>query len=768
MMPQEVHRKGRETAVMVTLCSIAIAVVVIISLSALTSAKAWVALLGFWGLTVLLSGTGLGLVYLGARRIAGAPLTNPSVSRDLAVVVALAIATVVAPRAMESLVGAGAGVVRGIVLETPFVVNLTEQLEAEQFAAGDKTCVPASTATASKGRACPLKVPQGSTAAMAAINDVVACVSDPAFCIAHDPKWVVFQADPRLIRSWITFAVTFLVALVISRSVIASRRDFLDGIQRRAAAKAGASAPAEHQKRALMEYPTWVAVGVYAAILLPATYLSVGSLVYLRASDGQAADLAAWTQDLDRVEHANVDAAPAFNPDAFTRAIGTLDPAVRDQLAADAAVAQANEVTFGRWRAQYLADALTGAKWETQHEPATTLASDKALLLAHYGHALRDARAALKPCLDQLSAVQRSADNPAKLQASQPEPAKVAGGQSAPTKSQPSENRLNRTADACKPVKLEVSPSSIIGENADGTPDQDGAQVLYGWLANSSDASILIVGLVGFGLFGSTIRMMGRVDVSPISAEQLSGAEVDAHTAASDVAVASGTAAAAREAHAHAVTALKQATDKLNAANDASADLQAKIAKAAALAAAEGASAADVAAANKELQALKAGVEPQNEAIAAAQQEVEKAKKAATDTEEASTAAQAVVAAKQRQAQEAQAQYDRLRTQSVNDRNSIVVRRVRANGEVETVISGAPGKVFLQGLGAAFTSFLMAQASTKVLSDGGRVSAWSILLACFLGAVFAEEIWAKAQQSLRGGPVKASSSGDGKAAAPGP
>lgn len=63
-------------------------------------------------------------------------------------------------------------------------------------------------------------------------------------------------------------------------------------------------------------------------------------------------------------------------------------------------------------------------------------------------------------------------------------------------------------------------------------------------------------------------------------------------------------------------------------------------------------------------------------------------------------------------------------------------------------MSGAPAKVFVQGLGAAFTAFLVGQTGAKFLMDGSHVNAWSILLSCFLGAVFAEEIWAQAKGML--------------------
>ncbi|THD57136.1 MAG: hypothetical protein E8A12_13890 [Phenylobacterium sp.] len=746
---------------------------------ALAATSPWVVLAGFWAILLGASVSALVVVYFGARRIAGAPLQTPSVSRDLAVVVALAVATVVALPAAESLVAAGAGVARGIVLETPFVVHLPmpwaiapkdatkPSLDCDPSVGnapkpapnpsptaaslgavvrpGDKSVESPTTASRP---ACPIQLPLGSTPETAAVNDVVACMADPSFCIARDSNWFKLEPNPSLIWQWVLFAVTFLFALVIGRSVIASRRDFLDGIQRRSRSADG---PAhEHLKRTLMEYPTWVAVGVYAAILIPATYLAVGSLVYLRTNDAPAEDLQTWMQDLERIDQSIVDPPTTYNPAAFEREVENQDLDTKKILDQAAAVARQNADGLEAWKSQYVAEALSGAKWERQHLSAARVADAKAVLVADFGHALRDARLHLRPCVLELAQVQSllAPSKPA------PDAERTAAASNGPG-AKPPQLAPAVMADLerdCQPFDFSASPSAkaIIGSKAASAGDEqdDTQQVLFGWLANSSDASILIVGLMGFGLFGSAIRMMGRVDVSPVAAETLRTAETQAKDAA-DALTAAGEAATAAAGAADAASRDADAAKaQLAAAYATLSELQAQAAAATAVLGSETASQEDKAAANQTLATVNPQIADNQAKVQTLQIQADDLKNKFLSADQARATTAADLLDKQRAAQAAQARYDRLRTQAVNDRNSIVVRRLRANGETETVISGAPGKVFLQGFGAAFTSFLMAQAGNKVISDGGHVSTWSILLGCFLGAVFAEEIWGKGLQLL--------------------
>jgi hypothetical protein len=102
-------------------------------------------------------------------------------------------------------------------------------------------------------------------------------------------------------------------------------------------------------------------------------------------------------------------------------------------------------------------------------------------------------------------------------------------------------------------------------------------------------------------------------------------------------------------------------------------------------------------------------------------------------------------------AKAAEAKYDQTLRALIENRSSIVVKDPTAEGKNEYIISGAPAKVMVQGLGAAFTTFLAGQAGVQILSTGERANAFSLLLACFIGAVFAEEIWKQARKWLPNG-----------------
>lgn len=639
------------------------------------------ALIGFWSVTLSLGATGLGLLYVGARRLSGTPTPQSHFSRDVAVLLAIAAASVVAPGAMQNAVGVAAGVARGLVLETPFVANEGPAAAPASTLANPGGKVVAQGPARSSGKppspatrdALP-KGPPGSTPATAAINDVVGCIADPALCVTRGSRWVAFTSDEALTGAWILFGLTFLVAMLIARAVIASRRDYIEALEDRVAIRNG-DKPKGYLKRVLMDYPTWVAVGVYAAILIPATYLSVGSLVFLRTADAPVSDLQAWAQDLEHVEQAAEDDGVKFNGAVFAQEIQAYDRA--GILLNAAKTASQNNVAFLKWRREYVASALGLAKWEKQHLPASRVADDKAILLAHYAYAIRDARLRIRPCLQRLSNIQIELESfgPKKDAAAAAAAARsaAAAAPSAPAADSPpvakyqiADGAFAEVASKCQPQEDQnfIRPNLVIGpEAADANGERGTVQFFYGWLGNDSDASVLIVGLVGFGLFGSAIRMMGRPDVEPVSPEDLNAAELAAERAADE---------------------LIAFNKRLAAKDDAS--------------------------------------------------------------------EQPTLAKKRFDAANARAAYDRLRSQSVSDRNSIVIRRIKANGDIETVISGAAGKVFMQGLGAAFTAFLMAQASSKIITDGGHVSAWSILLGCFAGAVFAEEIWAQALKILKKSP----------------
>jgi len=98
------------------------------------------------------------------------------------------------------------------------------------------------------------------------------------------------------------------------------------------------------------------------------------------------------------------------------------------------------------------------------------------------------------------------------------------------------------------------------------------------------------------------------------------------------------------------------------------------------------------------------------------------------------------------------------------ERNNVVAVR---EGGLGYEITGAPARVLVQGVGAAFTVFLGGQAGTLLLASGSRPNVYSLLLFCFLGAVFAEEIWGWAQRMLHGrlnSPVGPEKQDEGSAA----
>lgn len=80
------------------------------------------------------------------------------------------------------------------------------------------------------------------------------------------------------------------------------------------------------------------------------------------------------------------------------------------------------------------------------------------------------------------------------------------------------------------------------------------------------------------------------------------------------------------------------------------------------------------------------------------------------------------------------------------ERYNVVYR----NAQGRFVVGGAAARVFVQGVGAAFTVFLAGKAGTRLLaSDEVSPHPFGLLLFCFVGAVFAEEIWKSAAHLLR-------------------
>jgi hypothetical protein len=384
----------------------------------------------------------------------------------------------------------------------------------------------------------------------------------------------------------------------------------------------------------IMDYPTWVAFLIYATILTPAAYFAVGALLYLRADSGPA-DLTAYSNTFTTTQQSNPVGAPDVDFVALrqkaevyiSRRAGVDDAGLRSALRS----ADGFLNTFYNFQTAFRNQERREVVAASQRLSGSRFADYKTILLAEFVADSKAVRQRGQDCFKTLTALDarlEAANNPP----SGPGAAAAATPASAATPPPP-QGPAARTATPAPgptvqtasggrgpmPVRMRALATSVAGAcPADvkfGEPmkytsfDPEGGTALaqaYQWLAVSPDTTVLITGLVGFGLFGAAIRMMGHV-------------------------------AGSRQAS----------------------------------------------------------------------------------------------------------------TGDWSDDSMKEYRVVADKGDGRLGVSGAPARVLVQGVGAAFTVFLGGQAGAMLITTESKPNVYSLLLLCFIGAVFAEEIWKWAQGMLR-------------------
>ena len=794
---------------------IAIAALWMIGLGLMLSG--WSALLriiGFWVVIGGLAGSVLYLTFDFARMVVGRAWPEFHGDREIAVTLAFLVAFVMSPGAVSDLSHGVSGLGRGLIFEGPYLAS----------ASTDNTKAPAQLyACIAATDACQYRKEQ----------------SKPSEKAKGDAPQQEPQPTPapNIDASWASFVIALTFTLLVARGLRSARRDFFMKLtaqtrgSRPPSGGAEGGSPPRFVSQVLMNYPTWVAFCIYALILIPATYLAVGSLLYLRL-DTPSADLAALTRELDDAERQAM-AAPGVSVD-ITRLradLGRLEklPAKgADKITSESekalkqGAAYNTELTDGR--ARYRQQALHYASDYKRRATAAQFDDYKAVQLARYQAAIRDTRAAAAPCQEglatvarQVVVVQKAQDAPTsgpRDAAPSPDQTVVNGALQSQVDSL--RNRLTEASMACATSTVAFTPAAkptdVQGDCADladlkppscERPRPQFPEAMYQWLAASSDATVLIVGLVGFGLFGSAIRMMGRVDSPNVSESAVQTARDNAYQARQAVTVpenaykaaraklesqreqSKGVAAtfdqcsaavtantraivaaeatladlgvklaAARAAH----SVAEEAATTLRASYQALPEAQRTEALASSLKVAEDkteVAAKAVQAIETEVQDARTALDQLHNAKAEADAALDKARTALATAQaddvnllkEAQTA-EAEWKKAEEKAVTAESYHQQLRALLVSDRTNIVVQRDRSGGGTEFTISGAPAKVLVQGLGAAFTTFLAGQASVQILTTGGRTNAYSLLLSCFVGAVFAEEIWRWARRYL--------------------
>jgi hypothetical protein len=483
---------------------------------------------------------------------------------------------------------------------------------------------------------------------------------------------------------WIWFLIVFTSILFLARALVQS----YDAMSPKPDSLTPARPP-------LMNYPKWLAVCLYAAILVPATYFSLGALLKL-GLDSKGTEASIVQTQLREAGAAAMEAAPGspVNLDKIasrlqlSRYVATTPPLPKDAQPPPAnyvatldrvqgALTNARGATtrLEAWRADYEAASLRQMTSFKRIATADQFSDHVTIVAAKYRAEILSVRAQIRPCMIGLSdieagfgdknpavielnladaVVRRCAEASEALDRRPPPPPPILCGSTCPTR--PSEALSGASDSGCLTCQGGVS------------------DMLYGWMADISDSAVLIVGLIGFGLFGASIRMLGRPDEVVVTEGEFTAARMEAESA-------------------HRL--LKEKVAARLAAQTA----------------------------YDETRKNEQGGDQEKQTFEGAQKEEQEARAVATTADNGLAA---------------------LERRATEGRSNFVVDRVTNTPEGEKheyVISGAPAKVLVSGLGAAFTVFLAGKAGVQIFTDGGRTSPTGLLLACFVGAVFAENIW---------------------------
>ncbi|NQE60406.1 hypothetical protein [Caulobacter sp. RHG1] len=503
--------------------------------------------------------------------------------------------------------------------------------------------------------------------------------------------------------AWIWFFFVFSTVLLLARALVQSYDAMLDD----GAEVLGDQASPTPRRQSLMNYPKWLALCLYVAILVPATYFSLGALLKL-GLDSKGTEISAVQALLRQAGNEAMEATPGsqVSLDDVAKKLQTVrlsltappsgEAGSRPSFPSDYATtltsaenaltsARAAALALETWRAGYEAAAVRQAGSFKRIATADQFSDQVSALSAQYRAEILKARSHIRACFIGAMDLNNSLGDKTTgvIQASLAASVEIRC------------NKAVNTLQALPTLPLPVvcsetcanAPKAAAKDDPGCLSCQGGeiSDVLYGWMADLSDSAVLIVGLIGFGLFGAAIRMLGRPDETPVAEADFVLARLNREIAHARLLEKGEQRLSAEKVYTDANKAVDQtnptAVTALNAMRVAFEQIQAEEAE---------------------------------------------AKKVAIDADNA-------LAALERRASEA--------------RTNFVVERIE-NGKREYVVSGAPAKVLVSGLGAAFTVFLAGKAGVQIFTEGGRTSPTGLLLACFVGAVFAEQIWRAASDMV--------------------
>ncbi|KQV58219.1 MULTISPECIES: hypothetical protein [unclassified Caulobacter] len=680
-------------------------------------------LLGVW--MMLLSGVSVVVLVLFdfAKNLIGQPDGNKAGARSASVVLALLLAALASPEVVSSTAKTLVTSVYTATVYTPQLAAAKNALAEDAVVGlmrtkGKKAGEEIITRVAAKSRSVAVDIYGNQANA-----ELFANLSLLIYDATKDSK-----ADSA---AWIWFFFVFAAILFLARALVQSYDAMSPGEPKEVKedtpsasvpdAKPDApakSAPKPSNRPPLMNYPKWLALCLYASILVPATYFSLGALLklgldskgtevsavqtQLREAGAAAMEASPGSQvDLDKVagklkRYSLAAASPPLEKDKATPTAPSVPDHYADTLRnADAAVTDARALTTGleAWRAGYEAAALRQATSFKRVATADQFSDHVSAVSAQYRSDILRTRSDIRACMIGLSDLEAGFGDKT-LGVIQPDLATDVMGRCEKARASVEKAPWPPVPVICSETCSITAKSAGLKTDAGCLACQGGAMnnVLYGWMADISDSAVLIVGLIGFGLFGASIRMLGRPDETLVTEADFTLARMQ------------------RDAE-H--VRLKE---KGQAKLDATAKYEASKAK--------------YDEDSKTLDSSDAKTAAVLEALAkkrdAAQVEVEAAQNEENDARAVASKADIALATLDRRAAEGHSNF--------------VVERIE-DGKREYVISGAPAKVFVSGLGAAFTVFLAGKAGVQIFTEGGRTSPTGLLLACFVGAVFAENIW---------------------------
>jgi hypothetical protein len=297
----------------------------------------------------------------------------------------------------------------------------------------------------------------------------------------------------------------------------------------------------------IIAYPRWVAAIVYAVILLPATYLAVGSLLML--TQGQApVDVEKFREQLDKAEAnatssetiskvtINTEAMMSFaminlakldadeikdfkstpgssEPHSIPAKDTPMNPDEKANIKAQVQNIQNGinnyytiSANFEKFRYSEKAKYVERFIIEYKKMSPTSLVEYSSNLTEKYYNAVFNERSEQRACLqplDNIEGVITDRNNGNKQSIGNLPAAKTF------TDQLPGKCPVQRIPD--KQDNLNGNgriPTNIVDKNAGSVLEN----VLFPWMVGMPSTTQLIVGMFGFGLFGAAIRMLGRPD----------------------------------------------------------------------------------------------------------------------------------------------------------------------------------------------------------------------------------------------------------------